>query len=484
MPKDLLKSSLLYTILGFLPLSFAVIFTPIYTKYLGTSQYGILSLFLLYTGILAQIIGLGVNRAFLYFYWDVYKDSQNLKKLISNTLGLLLILQIIFITVGAVLGKYFLHLIVDDTKNFTFTYFLISLFQASFLIYYELFCYFFRNRNELKQYAIITISTLLFLTLGTVTGVVILNLEASGAIYGRFIGYGIVISASLLFFVKKYGISFSLKQSKIYLIFSFPIFLNSLIGAFASGTDKILIERLDNISNLGIYSFGLVFVTILEVWLSSINNALSPSIIKFLNEGIVSKRREIEGLIYVIFLSVMLVITLIVLLAYPVLELLIPPKYYLVTTFIPILVAAFMWRTMTTLVTNSFYIKKRTKLFLFNEIGILVLTFIFGYLGYYIFGILGIAIAIYVVKMLEFIVMYYLSKKVLRIPVELTNFYKVIVIVSISLFICSFLDKNEAINNYFLYSTPFLVLILFSFVFLKKEIKSIILIYRRRKQIL
>ena len=484
MAKDILKSSISYTVLGFLPLSVAVIFTPIYTKYLGTTEYGILSLFVLYTGIAAQIIGLGVSKAFLYYYWDVYKEKSELKSLMSSTLGLLLSLQLIFISTGIYFADSILSFLVKSNQQFTKELFTLCLIQSSFLIYYELFCYFYRNENKLKPYAIISVGTLIFLTSGTIIGVIFLDLKSIGAIYGRFIGYGLIIVPSFVYFLNKYGLSFNWKQSKTLLIFSLPIFLNSIIGAFASGSDKLLIDRLDNLGNLGIYTFGLVFVTVMEVWLSSISNALSPSIIKFLNEDIVVKRREIEGLIYTIFLSVMLLIVTIVLLVYPVLELLIPSKFHEVTTYIPILLAAFMWRTMTTLVTNSFYIKKKTKVFIFNELGILILTFVLGYLGYQWTGILGITIALYLVKMLEFIVMYHLSKKVLKMPIYLGNFYKTITIISVALFLCSFFDKKDYISAYILYSIPFLTLFLFSFLFLRKEIQSVYLIYRRRNKIL
>lgn len=484
MKKNILKKSIYYTILGFLPLSFAVFFTPIYTKYLDVEQYGILNLYMLYTGIISQIIGLGISRAFFFLYWDVYSDEKKLKQLISNVIGLLLLLQLIYISIGLLFGYQILDTIIKSKESFTYELFILCLFQSSFLVYFELFSFFFRNEEKIKAYTLINVSTLVLLTIGTLIGIIYLSLEARGAIYGRFIGYGLVILISLIYFIKKYGISLQYKRSYMIVIFSIPVFLNALVGAFSSGVDRILIERLDTIENLGIYGFALVFITILEVWFNSINNALAPKILKYLNEAYELKRREIEGLIYLILLSVITVVTLINASIYPILQLLIPYKFHAVTTFVPILMAAFIWRVATSMVTIPFYIKKKTKLFLYNEIGILLLVFIIGYTGYQVFGIIGIAYSIYVVKMIEFIVMYYLSKKVMPLPIQLSKFYLLIGLLSLALFSCSIFDKNSIINSHLLFILPLIVFLITLIYFMKREINAVLLIYRIRNKLI
>jgi O-antigen/teichoic acid export membrane protein len=202
--KDILKSSISYTVLGFLPLSFAFIFTPVYLTYMDEAEYGLLNLFMLYTGILAQIYNLGVSQSFTFIYWDVYKDKEELKKLISSTLGLLIVFQIVFILLGLFFGENLLGLFVKSNDKFTFNpFFITALFFSAFMVYYEMFLYYFRNQGNLKAFSILSISTLFLLTIGTLIGVVWLDLKAVGAVFGRTAGYGIVVLFLLIFMIYK-----------------------------------------------------------------------------------------------------------------------------------------------------------------------------------------------------------------------------------------------------------------------------------------
>ncbi|NOG58183.1 MAG: oligosaccharide flippase family protein [Bacteroidetes bacterium] len=451
---------------------------------MSNEQYGILSLFLLYSSIFSHIIGLGVGKGFLFQYWDVYKDEEKLKKLISSTIGLILIIQLIFISIGLLFDEFILSFIQKEDSDYSFrTFYILALFQGAFLIFYEIFCYFYRNQEKLKQYAILNVGALILFTIGSIIGVIFLKMEALGATYGRVIGYGIIIIFFLFYFIKKYGISLDLKISKALLVFSLPLFVNSVIGALGYGIDKIMIERLDTMENLGIYSLALVFVSVLEIWLNSINNALNPTLYRYLNEKIVEKKEEIQGLVYLIITSVMLLITIILALIYPVLELIIPEEYHKVTTFLPILSVAFIWRVFSSIVVNSLYIKKKTKLFLFNEITVLAGVILFGYFGYQFFGIVGIALAVYLVKLIEFILMNHLSRKTMALPFSLYKFYILTFILTTSAFICSLLDKKGIINNYLLFLIPFLSLIITYPLLMKYEIKRIWITIKYRKRI-
>jgi O-antigen/teichoic acid export membrane protein len=484
MAKDLFKSSIAYTILGFLPLSFALVFTPIYTTYLNPEQYGILNLFVLYTSIFAQIIGLGIGRGFLYHYWDVYKDSVKLKELISSTLGMLLILQFIFIGLGIIFGDNILDFILKSKGTFSYNpLFILTLFQSAFLIYHEMFGYFFRNEGKLKEYSILSAGTLILLTLGSIIGVIYLDLKAEGAIFGRTFGYGTITLFFLISLIKKYGINFSWRQSKVLVIFSIPIFINAFIGSLSHGVDKIIIERLDSLQNLGVYGFALVFVSILEIWLNSINNALSPTIYKYMNESIEKKRREIEGLLYIIITSIFILIGLMLAFLYPALELLFPKEYHEITSIIPILVCAFIWRVYTSIVLYPIYIKKKTRLLLYNETSVLLFIVCFGYLGYNLLGLKGIVLGIYAVKVLEYLIMRYLSNKTMKIPINLSQFYILTCVLSIVCFIVSFIDKSGLLNKYVLFSIPLVTILVGYPLLLKEELIKIKFVFKNRKKL-
>lgn len=483
MAKDILKSSIAYTILGFLPLSFALIFTPIYLNYLNETEYGILNLFTLYTGLIAQTYSLGVSAAFGYMYWDVYKDKRELKKLISSTLGLLLLFQLFFIAFGLLFGEPILKLLVKSSDIFTFNpYLIIALFFSAFMVYYEMFLYFFRNEGEYKKYAILSISTLVILTIGTLVAVVWLDLKALGAILGRTFGYGLVISAFLIFMIFKYGISFNFKKSKALLIFGIPLFINSIIGSFGYGMDRLLIERFDSLEVLGIYGFALVIITVIETLFSALNNALSPTLYKFINEFAREKIKEIQALSHTIILIIMLAVTGITSLLYPLMDFLIDEKYHSAAKFVPILATAFFWRIFSTFLHYPLYMEKKTKAILINQIITLLSTIALGYIGYQIKGVLGIAYAIYGVRVIDFMIASYLSKRVKKVNFNFKSLIIVTIILgSSAIFITEF--QFLFLNKYIAYCFPLVVLILSSVLFLKNELKLIFYASKNRKEL-
>lgn len=484
MAKDILKSSISYTILGFLPLSFAFLFTPIYLNYLDKEEYGLLNLFVLYSGIIAQVYAMGVSSAFGYIYWDVYKDGNELKKLISSTLGLLLIFQVLFISIGILFGDGILGFLVKSSDKFTFSPFLItSLFFSAFMVYYEMFLYFFRNEGKLKQYATLSISTLILLTLGTLYGVVWLDWKAIGAIWGRTFGYGIVVVLFFIYIASKYGISFDFKRSKSLLIFSIPLFINSLVGAFSYGVDRLIIERFDNLENFGVYAFALIIITVIEIWFNALNNALSPTLYKFIHESINEKKKEIRILSNLIIISVLLLITAIIALIHPVFHILIPENFHQAALYIPILAIAFIWRVMTTLTSYSIYSKKKTKLLLINQSSYLLAIVILGYIGYNLFGMLGIAYAVYLAKVIEFIIMNRVSNRIKKLPFKLKNLILLSILISISSFACAIFNpyiKHTSI----LYLLPLLCLLVFSPLIIRVELRNVIYAIKNRKSIL
>jgi O-antigen/teichoic acid export membrane protein len=478
--KNFLKSSIIYTILGFLPLSFAIIFTPIYLQYLNETEFGILNLFTLYSGFIAQTYSLGVSSAFGYIYWDTYKEKNELKKLISSTLGLLLIFQITFISLGLIFGESILNLLVKSSDIFTFNpYLIICLFFSAFMVYYEMFLYFFRNEGKLKNYAILSLSTLILLTAGTIIGVIWLDLKAVGAILGRSFGYGIVIIGFLIYMISKYGISFNFKNSKTLLIFGLPLFINAIIGSLSYGIDRLLIERFDSIETLGIYAFALVIITVVETLFSALNNALSPTLYKYINEMAKEKIKEIQALSHSITLVIMLAIVSLLAILHPVMDFIIESKYHVSSKFVPILAMGFIWRVFSTITSYPLYMNKKTSYILLSQSINLILSIILGYFGFQIWGIMGIVFSIYLVKIIEFLIVRKMSSKVKEVNLNLKKLIILTLFISLIAFTIS-IKPSLFYNKYIAYCMPLITLITLSPILLKKELNHLLYSFRNR----
>lgn len=481
MAKDILKNTAIYTVLGFLPLTFAVLFTPIYLTYLGKAEYGILNLFLLYSGLIAQIYSLGVSSASGFFYWDVYKDRLELKKLMSSTITLLLLIQLFFMLVGFFFGKPILSLLVKNEEAFSYSpYFLLSLVYSGFMVFYEFFLYYFRNEGKLGRYATLSISTLILFTVASILGVIVFDLKALGAILGRTFGYGIVVLVFLVLFIKEFGFSFEFKQAKKILIFSLPLAVNTIIGAVGYSLDRLLVERFDTIESLGVYGFAIVVVSVVEIWFNSLNNALSPTLYKFINESVDLKSKEIQALTHLISIAVIVAVVVLIAILFPILDLLIPENFHLAAKYIPLLGVSLIWRVFTTISSYSLYSKKKTKFMLINQSSNMIVLIILGYLFYNLWGIMGIVFAVYLVKVIEFCLMKLISDKVMKLPLKLSRFIILTILITISTIVTTYCTDIFP-NNYIRYLLPALTAIIFIPALLSKEIKNLLFCLRNRK---
>lgn len=481
MAKDILKSTAVYTFLGFLPLTFALIFTPIYLKYLDTAEYGLFNLFLLYSGIITQLYGLGIFNAFVFLYWDNYKNPKDLRELISSTIGLLLTIQIIFIGLALVFGNQILALI-NPPKEFSFyPFFVWTLVFAAIMTYYEMFQYYFRNEGKIKEYSILSLSTLLLFTIGTVSGVIFLDLKSIGAIYGRTIGYGLVVIGFLIYFISNYGISIHLKKSKTILLFGFPLFVNAIIGVIAYSSDRLLVEQLDGIEALGVYGFSFIVISVLEIWFNAINNALSPTLYKYILENYEEKKNEIQGLSHLIVLAIMLSVTLLIAILHFAMDWFIPASFQNAVFYIPILATAFIWRVFTSLEMYSLYVNKKTKYIPISQLSNLIFTVVLGYALYQIWGIMGIVYAVYLVKVIEYIVVKLIVKKVQALELKLSKMIILAILLSVASFVSTI--YHDEFNPYLFYFLPLLILILISPLLLKKDLINLKYILKNRKEL-
>jgi len=86
--KDLLKKSTLYTLLGFLPTAVNFFLLPLIltNDYMPASEYGLVSMSMIFQGIIVIFMNFGLDAAFARFYFNVYKKRKLLHAYYSTVL--------------------------------------------------------------------------------------------------------------------------------------------------------------------------------------------------------------------------------------------------------------------------------------------------------------------------------------------------------------------------------------------------------------
>ena len=192
--KDLIKSSTIYILLGFLPTAVNFIMVPLLTTYLTKEEYGLLSISALFQGIIAIFLNIGLDAAFARYYFNVYKKRKLLHAYYSTVLLTVLGFSILLFGLLLILGDPFLEFVFKNNRYHFSDYGVITFVLSLATILHTIILSYYRNEENLKMYSLFSIITLAFTVTGILIGVVWFNKGAYGNILGRSIAFsGIVL---------------------------------------------------------------------------------------------------------------------------------------------------------------------------------------------------------------------------------------------------------------------------------------------------
>lgn len=84
--QKIFSNSIIYIFLGFLTPAINFILLPIYTSYLETEDYALITQSSIIQSVFTTIIGLGLNAAYTRFYYDSYNDLNKKEELYSTAI--------------------------------------------------------------------------------------------------------------------------------------------------------------------------------------------------------------------------------------------------------------------------------------------------------------------------------------------------------------------------------------------------------------
>lgn len=448
---------IIYTLVGFAPLSFSLLFTPVYTHYLSKEQYGLLNLFNTLSGLWLPLMGLGIDQAFSFLYWDYYKDKVKLRQFLYTTCFLIMLVSFIVILLSLIFGKQILNLLITNDEDFKLWPFLILAFiYPLFMILNRILTYLFRNGDEVKKFVILNLGSLTLITIGSILGIIVFDKGAEGAVIGRTIGFVALVS---YFIVKEnFGVKrmFGFDEAKILLKLGLPLFVATIVGSVSYMADRMVLERFGNLGMLGIYGLAITVSSVLEVLLNSLGNSFIPSIYKTISENHFEKYDQARRYSVIFYLIMVICISLVIAISYPLITIFIPSEYHESLLYMPILCAAYIPRSYFQFYSLMFYKGKKTHFLLFVNLLYLVIVGVFSYFLFDIYGIGGICLAVYAASLSTMVLAMYLSKKVGEKVFDFKKTYLLSFLVSVSV-LFSFLFNSNI--NYLIWLNLFPLLI-------------------------
>lgn len=271
----IIKNTAIYAIGEILPKIVSFFLLPVFTRYLSTTEYGIISYTTSFVMLFAVVGTLSLNSYALRYYFERKEDSE--RRLLLGSVYMAIALMNIFLIIAGwlvfppIIETY--HIQVPWHPYFKLALinnFLVSFSTIPFVIY--------RVRQDSGKYVLLSFSYSLLTFLFNIIFVVVLKQGILGYYYST-----ILVSIPYFFIyaniIRKYA---CFKISKRYveegLRFSLPLLPGAIAYFFLNMVDRIILERNVQLSELGIYNIAITLTSALGIIIQSGYHAMEPEI--------------------------------------------------------------------------------------------------------------------------------------------------------------------------------------------------------------
>lgn len=401
-----ISNSILYITGSMITPAIGLIMLPIYTNYLEPSEYGVLTTVQTLVGMFQLFLLLSLHGAVTRFYYDYLDDKIKQKQYLGSIFTFVLFFSTIVVLFLFILQKPIGNVLFSNISINPFYYYLLAISWASSLFALPLALWraqekagLFVSVNIIKSILIMAVSAYLIIIKGT---------GAEGPLLSQMIISIIFVIISFISCKNMLSINLNKEYIKSSLIFSLPLLPHVASGWIIKSSDRVILEKFVDLSEIGLYSLGVQVATVLALFYTGVNNALVPRYTKLRKEGNIygaNKLLKIFGLIIFVFGLLSIPVAMIGL------NLIISPEYKGALSFIPILIIAEIIKGFYFIpVARLFYIKS-TKSIAKSSIVAAIVNIAFNIILIPYFGAYGSAIATIIAEFIRFSLIYMSSRK-------------------------------------------------------------------------
>lgn len=298
--KETAQHTIIYGLGGILTQAVGFFLIPIYTRYLGTDEYGLLELFNIFSAILLAFFGMGLYSALFRSYYD-YDDEENRICVIITCFYFILFALFVVLPPSLIFAYKFSTCIFGDARYTAFFQIIVCTGTLGALNRIPLAT--FRARKESKKFA--SLSFLYFLVrIGLILYFVVwLQRSIFGVLMGSLIGTGFSTVISIAVIVKNLRFRFSLLELRKLLRFGLPIIPTDLTVIILTLADRFYLKHYASLTEVGLYSLGYRFGMIVSVLLFTPLSLILPAMIFSLEKKDYAREFYAKLLTYIVFLG-------------------------------------------------------------------------------------------------------------------------------------------------------------------------------------
>lgn len=407
MANSLLKSTSLYTIGNFLPKIAGIILLPLYTKYLSTEEYGIVSSMQSLTPILVILFSLGFDASVFRLYWDY--DSERKRK---EFFGTMILSRAIFSLVLLVIIFAFQNIIGDIYQSIAFNpfylYIIITVFLSSF---FDIPMKYLMLKEKAGMFIILSLGQFILRSGLILWFIIARNEGAVGFLKAGVISALFVLPVFVYLSIKIMRFQISFDILKNVLGFSLPIMPTMLSGWVIDLSDRIFIERYFTLSDVGIYNLAYKLAGVVLIVISAYHMSYRPLFFKLANAKEQMKAKaSIYQYNYLFLLVFSFAVFLIAFFSKEIIYLLFNENYQIAYLLIPLIVVSYFFNGAVGIFDRMIEQSKKINYMMYFAIGAAVLNIVLNFLLIPKFGIYGAAYATIITFAFSFLSRYFFAK--------------------------------------------------------------------------
>jgi O-antigen/teichoic acid export membrane protein len=480
--KRLFTHSLIYGIGDVIPKAISFLLIPLYTRYLTTGDYGVISSVFAISSVLGIFCLMGLNGAVTRFFFD-YNDFNERRKYLGSISIFLLLSTFIIISLLDIFGRNILNKIIPDIPFNP--YLRLSIWTIFFMINTSILLAIYRAQEKSKKYVIFSIVNYITTVGFIIYLVVFLKQGALGYIKGTFFASIFIFIICVLLLFEKISLHFDLSRIINSLRFGLPLVPHLLAWWILNLIDRLMLQHFRGLDEVGIYSIGYTIGMILWFVTEAFNNAWMPFF--FSTAKGEKNAKEIFSKVTTYYLMGLLFLGLLIItFSKEIVILMTTPEFYESYKVVPIITLANIATGIYLMSANQIFFVKKTHYMPAISITAAVSNILLNILLIPTYGMIGAAYATMISFAICALITYFVSSKLYRIQYEYKRIFELFLIFGFLILIqqqVSFenVNLNLMVKIFTLLAYP--SLLFFGHFFNKNETEKILSCFRFLKNI-
>lgn len=429
--KELIYHSKNYISADLLTKGLAFLTLPIFTRWMTTSEYGIMSVYISFTGILAVIFSFGIRGAISRYYYEANNDFFSF---LSSNLWFVFITSLVF-TILVFIFKEEIYSFLNIPYSLIFIAIIVTIPQV-IIQFYQAYL------TAAKKSRRVAYMNIIYGLVSTILAVLIMyNMDNElyyAKAYSQLIGGILIMGISIWYLKDHIKLNINKLHLKYSIVFGLPIVLHLLSQDLLNTFDQVIINQLLGSNEAGLYSVAYKIGMIQSIISLGTLKSWTPIFYEKLNENDINDINKLAGK-YSYILG--LIATMLILFSKELFLIFADNKFEEAITLIPIIIVSYYFFFLYTIYVNYAFYKKRTKLIALFTVIVGCINIILNYILIPKLGFIAAAWTTLISYIFLFIFQYLNVKYLLKITnlTPLRVFIPPLIIVSASCFIYYYL---------------------------------------------